>query len=149
VREALAQPEVFGRAWQAGAALLLGAGIGLTVWHGAAPWSRLAAMGLLCTLATGGLLLPTLGALQQAPVKEAALLARRAGWDVHSWRINMPSFSFYRAAPTPATPLPRPGQVILTRSDALDELARLRAHTGPGARVLYRKGGILLLRMSG
>jgi len=147
VREALGRPGVFGVAWQAGAALLLGAGLGLALWRRAPPWPRLAASGLLCAAALGGLLLPALGELQQGPVKEAALLARQAGWPVHSWRINLPSFSVYRAAPTPATALPRPGQVILTRSDALDELVRVALREGQGARILYRKGGILLLRM--
>ena len=40
---------------------------------------------------------------------------------------------------TPAAAGPAPGQVILTRSDALPGL-------GP-VRVLYRKGGVLLVRM--
>jgi hypothetical protein len=96
---------------------------------------------VLCSLALAGLLLPAAAAIQQGPVKEAALLARRAGWDVHSWRINVPSFSVYRGAVTPATAAPRAGQVILTRSDALGAL-------GP-AQLLYRKGGIVLARMPG
>jgi len=147
VREALGRTEVFGAAWHAGAGLLLGAGLGLALWRRAPPWPRLAATGLLCAGALGGLLLPAVGALQQGPVKEAALLARRAGWDVHSWRINVPSFSVYRAAVTPATQQPRPGQVILTRSDALEALPPPAAGPGPGVRILYRKGGIVLLRM--
>jgi hypothetical protein len=54
----------------------------------------------------------------------------------------MPSFSVYRGAVTPAAPpLPGPGQVILTRSDALTAL-------GP-VQLLYRKGGIVLARMPG
>lgn len=156
VREALGRPEVFGAAWHLGAALLLGAGLGLAVWRHAPPWPRLACCGLLCAVALGGLLLPAVGELQQGPVKEAALLARTNGWAVHGWRINVPSFSVYRAAPTPATPMPQPGQIVLTRSDALDELAHLtgqrgqngpNGHNGQGAHILYRKGGILLLRM--
>jgi len=149
VREALGQPGMFGATWQAGAGLLLGGGLLLALWRGPPLWPRLAATGWLCMLALGGLLLPALGALQQAPVKEAALLARRAGWAVQRWRIDAPSFSVYRAVPTPATPWPRPGQVILTRSDALDELGRRTAGAGQGARILYRRGGIVLLRMSG
>lgn len=141
VREALGQGEAFGPGWQFGAAVLLGAALVLALWRGAALWRRLAASALLCSLALGGLLLPAAAAIQQAPVKEAALLARSAGWEVHSWRINVPSFSFYRGAVTPATPQPRPGQIILTRSDALAAL-------GP-AQVLYRKGGIVLARISG
>ena len=91
--------------------------------------------------ATAVLLLPALAALQQAPVKEAALLARREGWQVSSWRINVPSFSVYRQAVTPPTLAPRPGEVILTRSDALAGLGAVQ--------VLYRKGGVVLVRMPG
>jgi 4-amino-4-deoxy-L-arabinose transferase-like glycosyltransferase len=141
MREALARPEAFGGAWQAGAALLLGAVCALALWRGASLWRRLAGAGLLCSLALGGLLLPALAELQQRPVKEAALLARRAGWEVQRWRINVPSFSVYRGAVTPATSWPRPGQVILTRSDALPAL-------GP-VQLLYRKGGVVLARMPG
>jgi 4-amino-4-deoxy-L-arabinose transferase-like glycosyltransferase len=139
VREALGRTEVFSGAWQAGAAGLLAAACALALWRGASLWRRLAGVGLLCSLALGGLLLPALAALQQGPVKEAAQLARRAGWDVVRWRINAPSFSVYRGAVTPGTPWPRPGQVILTRSDALPAL-------GP-VRQLYRKGGVVLARM--
>jgi 4-amino-4-deoxy-L-arabinose transferase-like glycosyltransferase len=141
LREALGQDGVFGPLWQAAAVLLLVAVLGLALWREPPLWRRLAASSLLCSLALAGLLLPAAAAIQQGPVKEAALLARRAGWDVHSWRINVPSFSVYRGAVTPATAAPRAGQVILTRSDALGAL-------GP-AQLLYRKGGIVLARMPG
>ncbi|WP_323141268.1 glycosyltransferase family 39 protein [Massilia phyllosphaerae] len=141
VCEALGRSEVFGSAWRVLAWLLLGAALGLAVWRGAALWLRLAATSLLCTGALGGLLLPAAGELQQGPVKEAAQLARRAGWDVQRWRIDVPSFSVYRAAVTPSTSAPRAGQVILTRSDALHTPALAGAH------ILYRKGGIVLLRV--
>jgi len=104
-------------------------------------WPRLAAAALVCSYALGGLLLPAVAALQQGPVKRAALLARQAGWPVRSWRINVPSFSVYRAAVTPAAEAPRAGEVILTRSDALDSL--------PPVRVLFREGGVLLVRVEG
>jgi 4-amino-4-deoxy-L-arabinose transferase-like glycosyltransferase len=141
VREALGRTEAFGGAWQAGAVVLLASVCALALWRGASRWRRLAAAGLLCSLALGGLLLPALAELQQGPVKEAGLLARRAGWDVQRWRINAPSFSVYRGAVTPSTPWPRPGQVVLTRSDALPAL-------GP-VQLLYRKGGVVLARVPG
>jgi 4-amino-4-deoxy-L-arabinose transferase-like glycosyltransferase len=141
MREALSRPEAFDPAWQLAAGTLLAAALGLALWRGASLWRRLAATGLLCSAALAGLLLPALAELQQGPVKEAALLARQAGWEVVSWRINVPSFSVYRGAVTPATPQPRPGQVILTRSDALAEL-------GP-VQLLYRKGGVVLARLPG
>jgi 4-amino-4-deoxy-L-arabinose transferase-like glycosyltransferase len=143
LREALGRTEVFGAGWQAGAILLLGGAVGLALWRRSAPWRRLAALGLLCSGAIAVLLLPAVAELQQGPVKEAALLARRAGWQVHRWRIDVPSFSVYRGAVTPAIPAtsaPRPGDVILTRSNALADL--------DGAQILYRKGGVLLLRVA-
>jgi 4-amino-4-deoxy-L-arabinose transferase-like glycosyltransferase len=141
LREALWQPGVFGGAWLAGAALLFGLVLGLALWRRAPPWPRLAASGLACACATATLLLPALGKLQQAPVKEAALLARSQGWSVVSWRINAPSFSVYRGAVTPGVAAPRPGDVVLTRSDALPALG--------AAQVLYRKGGVVLARVPG
>jgi 4-amino-4-deoxy-L-arabinose transferase-like glycosyltransferase len=145
MREALGRPGAFDRAWLAGAGLLFGAVLGLAVWRRAPPWPRLAAAGLACACATASLLLPALAELQQGPVKEAALLARSQGWAVRSWRINAPSFSVYRGAVTPGVSAPAPGMVILTRSDALPLLAPA---PGPG-QVLYRKGGVVLLRMPG
>jgi 4-amino-4-deoxy-L-arabinose transferase-like glycosyltransferase len=143
VREALGRTDVFGMGWRIGALVLLVAVLGLALWRGASLWRRLAAAGALCSLALGGLLLPAAAELQQGPVKEAAALARRAGWEVVSWRINVPSFSVYRDAVTPsAPPAPqslRPGQVVLTRSDALEAL-------GP-VQLLYRKGGVVLARI--
>jgi 4-amino-4-deoxy-L-arabinose transferase-like glycosyltransferase len=143
VREALGRTEVFGMGWRIGALVLLAAVLGLALWRGAPLWRRLAAAGALCSLALGGLLLPAAAELQQGPVKEAAALARRAGWEVVSWRINVPSFSVYRDAVTPGAPLApqslRPGQVVLTRSDALEAL-------GP-VQLLYRKGGVVLARI--
>jgi hypothetical protein len=114
----------------------------LALWPGR--WRtgpRLAAAALMCSWALGGLVLPAVAELQQGPVKRAALLARHAGWPVRSWRINAPTFSVYRAAITPAAVAPRAGDVILTRSDALDSL--------PPLQVLFREGGVLLVRIDG
>jgi 4-amino-4-deoxy-L-arabinose transferase-like glycosyltransferase len=145
VREALSRTEVFGAGWQAAALALLAAALVLAAWWRVAPWPRLAATGLLCAAGLVGLVLPALAELQQGPVKEAALLARSKGWDVRSWHINVPSFSVYRGAVTPGTPQPRPGDVILTRSDALPELGDPDGRAGFD--VLYRKGGVLLLKI--
>ena len=139
LREALWQPGVFDGAWLLGAALLFALVAGLALWRGAPMWPRMAVAGLACACATGALLLPALAALQQGPVKEAALLARSRGWQVVSWRINAPSFSVYRQGLTPGVSAPGAGAVVLTRSDALPGLG--------AARVLYRKGGVVLARM--
>jgi len=168
VREALSRQGVFGPAWQAQSFALVAGMLLLATWParpragastavttadaappvngssrpadvGAGAWPRLAAAALLASWALGGLLLPAAADLQQGPVKRAALQARQAGWTVRSWRIDVPSFSVYRAAVTPRADVPRPGDVILTRSDALDGL-------GP-VRVLFREGGVLLVRI--
>jgi len=146
VRDALARADMFGPAWRAQAIALLAGVVLLMLWperqRTGGPWARLVAAALACSYAFGGLLLPAAAELQQGPVKRAALLARQAGWPVRSWRFNVPSFSVYRDAVTPATDTPRPGDVILTRSDALD------GSPSP-VRVLFREGGVLLVRIEG
>jgi hypothetical protein len=72
-------------------------------------------------------------------VKEAALFARQAGLPVRTWQFNVPSFSVYRGQETARASSREPGEVLLTRSSALAEL-------GP-VQVLYRKGGVVLIRM--
>ncbi|WP_083685588.1 ArnT family glycosyltransferase [Massilia putida] len=144
VREALSGDGVFDEAWAAQALAVVAAILLLALWpdrRRAGPWPRLVAAALICAYALVGLVLPAVAELQQGPVKRAALLARQAGWPVRSWRINAPSFSVYRAAITPAAGAPRAGDVILTRSDALDSL--------PPLRVLFREGGVLLVRIDG
>jgi 4-amino-4-deoxy-L-arabinose transferase-like glycosyltransferase len=144
VREALSGDGVFDEAWAAQALAVVAGILLLALWpdrRRAGAWPRLAAAGLICAYALVDLVLPAVAELQQGPVKRAALLAREAGWPVHSWRINAPSFSVYRAAITPAADAPRAGDIILTRSDALDSL--------PPLRVLFREGGVLLVHIDG
>ncbi len=139
VRDALGQAGVFGAGWQAAAAAVLLGALALALLPWGSLWARLAGCGLLCAFAVGALVLPAAAALQQAPLKEAALLARAAGLQVRAWHVSMPSFSVYRGAVTPRATALHPGDVILTRSD---ELAPLGA-----VQVLYRKGGIVLARI--
>ncbi|MFN2644061.1 MAG: ArnT family glycosyltransferase, partial [Burkholderiales bacterium] len=65
------------------------------------------------TLAT--LVVPIAGFAQQAAIKEAALLCRERHLDVVMWRLNAPSFSVYRGAPTPSRD-PKPGEVVVTKA---------------------------------
>jgi hypothetical protein len=138
-REMLSQ-DVFGNGWRAAAFGLLLAALALALLPTGTVWNKLLACGFLCALAVGGLLLPALGALQQGPVKEAAVFARAARLPVRSWNFNVPSFSVYRNAVTPRASVPLPGEVILTRSDELAHLGRVQ--------VLYRKGGVVLARIA-
>ena len=138
-REALTRLDVFGPAYERSALwLLLGMAVLLALPR-LAQWQRLIGSGLLCAIAIGGFVLPALAELQQGPVKEAALYARQQGWQVRSWQFNAPSFSVYRAAVTERARAPRPGEVLLTRVSEI-------ASVGP-AEVLYRKGGVLLVRV--
>jgi 4-amino-4-deoxy-L-arabinose transferase-like glycosyltransferase len=138
-REMLSRTEVFAQGWQLCAAALLLCVVALALMPRAAQWPRLAASALLCSFAVGGLLLPAVAALQQEPVKEAALFARAAKLPVRSWQFNVPSFSLYRGAVTERAEVLHKGDVILTRSDELQRLGEVQ--------VLYRKGGVVLARI--
>jgi 4-amino-4-deoxy-L-arabinose transferase-like glycosyltransferase len=140
-REMLSRTEVFAPGWQLCAAALLLCGLGLALMPRTAVWPRLAASALLCSFAVGGLLLPAVAALQQGPVKEAALIARATHLPVRTWQFNVPSFSLYRGAVTERAEVLHRGDVILTRSDELQRLG--------DAQVLYRKGGVVLARIQG
>ncbi len=83
--------------------------------------------------------LPAMGQLLQAPVKEAALLTRQQQLQVSMWRITTPSFSFYRQAVTPKIDTPAAGEVVLTKKAQLPEL--------PPHEVIYARGGVALVRL--
>ena len=71
----------------------------------------------------------------------SALICRERHLQPILWRLNAPSFSVYRGAPTPSRE-PRPGDVIVTKANRLSEL--------PGALtfdLLYSKRGIVLARI--
>jgi 4-amino-4-deoxy-L-arabinose transferase-like glycosyltransferase len=138
-REMLSRSDVFGPAWQLAASALLLCVVALALIPRVALWPRLAASALLCSFAVGGLVIPALAALQQEPVREAALLARAAKLPVRAWQFNVPSFSLYRGAVTERAEVVRKGDVILTRSDELQRLGEVQ--------VLFRKGGVVLARI--
>ncbi len=87
------------------------------------------------------LLLPLLGAAQQEPVREAALLAKKIGGPVVSYGINMPSFSVYREAIVPRRK-PQRGELVFTRIDSQEDLLKLDETVQPVR--LYSKGGVAL-----
>ncbi|MET0855574.1 MAG: glycosyltransferase family 39 protein [Telluria sp.] len=139
LREALTRREAFGLVYRIATPTLLLACVVLAVMPRYQVWQKLVASGVLCAATVGGLLLPALGELQQGPVKEAALFARDAGLLVRTWHFNVPSFSVYRGKITESATTPRPGEILLTRSSSLAELGAVE--------VLYRKGGVLLVRL--
>jgi hypothetical protein len=77
----------------------------------------------------------------QAPIKEAALLARARNLEPVMWRLNAPSVSVYRGAPT-ASREPRPGDVVITKAQRLTELPAGTAHE-----FIYAKNGIVMVRL--
>ncbi|HEX7054958.1 MAG TPA: glycosyltransferase family 39 protein [Burkholderiales bacterium] len=99
-----------------------------------------ALVGLLGVAGFATFVVPAAGGLQ-APVREAALLARQHGFDVVMWKLNAPSFSVYRGAPTPSRD-PRPGDVIVTRASRLPDLPK-----GTTYDILFSRGGIVLARI--
>jgi 4-amino-4-deoxy-L-arabinose transferase-like glycosyltransferase len=101
----------------------------------------LLASGVVCVLLLSLFVVPLGASLQQAPVKEAAVLARERGYDVIMWRLNTPSFSVYYGRPTVGRE-PRPGDMVLTKAKRLKEL------TGLGYQIVYSKHGIVLVRIT-
>jgi 4-amino-4-deoxy-L-arabinose transferase-like glycosyltransferase len=102
---------------------------------------KLAAAALFVTLTLSTFLVPLAGTLQQSAIREAALLSRERKLEPVLWRLNAPSFSVYRGAPT-ATRDPRPGDVVLTRARRLAELP-----PGTTYELLYGRLGIVLVRI--
>lgn len=106
------------------------------------PFARkLAVFGLVAVTSLATLFVPALGFAQQSSIKEAAELCRSQNLPAVMWRLNAPSFSVYRGAPTPSRE-PRPGDVIVTKANRLGELPNGLAYD-----LLYSKRGIVLARI--
>jgi hypothetical protein len=102
---------------------------------------KLTVFGLASVASLSTLVVPIAGFAQQSAVKEAALLVRERNLPAVMWRLNAPSFSVYRGAPTPSRD-PKPGDVIVTRSDRLSQLPATMPYD-----LLYSKRGIVLARI--
>ncbi|MEJ2566077.1 MAG: glycosyltransferase family 39 protein [Gammaproteobacteria bacterium] len=100
--------------------------------------AKLYACGLLTVAGISAQLMPVIGALQQSPIKEAALYAKRHDYSVVMWRLNTPSFDVYSQQIVERR-APRPGDVVLTKSVYLSQLGKTK--------VLYEKNGIALVRV--
>lgn len=99
---------------------------------------KLLLSGAVTVLGVTLFIVPLAGQILQQPIKEAALLAKRADYTVVMWGLNTPSFSVYSERITPRRN-PRPGDVVLTKSPRLAELKHYE--------VLYEKNGIALVRV--
>jgi 4-amino-4-deoxy-L-arabinose transferase-like glycosyltransferase len=102
---------------------------------------KLTVFGLAAVMGLSTLTVPILGLAQQGAIREAALLCRERKLEPVMWRLNAPSFSVYRGAPTPSRD-PRPGDVVVTRASRLGELPKALAYD-----VLYSKRGIAVARI--
>jgi hypothetical protein len=116
--------------------------LGLALWRGPALWQRLVLAGLIQVLVVFGVLVPRVMEVMQAPVKEAALLARRLDRTTVVFRTSMPSFSVYRDAITPDR-IPRPGELVFLRVDKLGLLARELPDLEQ--QLVYRRGPVALV----
>lgn len=99
---------------------------------------KLFACGLLTVAGLSAYIMPVIGALQQAPIKEAALLAKQHDYSVVMWGLNAPSFDVYSERLVEKRH-PRPGDVVLTKSIFMPQLGELE--------VLYQKNGIVLAHL--
>ncbi len=115
-------------------------GLVLVLWRFSKqmPWRGLLLVGALQVTVLTQAVVPWLGALQQQPVREAALLARQLDLPVVMAGANLPSFTVYRQAVTPRRD-PLPGEVVLTRVHKLDRW--------PQGDILFNEGGIALVRL--
>jgi len=118
--------------------------VGLMLWSRPPLWQSLVLAGVVQTLVVFGALVPRVFDVMQAPVKEAALLARQLDEPTVVYRTSMPSFSVYRQAITPHRD-PKPGDLVFLRVDKLERL--YQRHPAERLEVLYRRGAVALVRV--
>lgn len=102
--------------------------------------ARLVTCGLLISFGVSQFVLPAAAAIQQQPVKDAALIAKARGAGVVMWRLDRPSFGVYSEHPV-VQGKPRPGELVVTKSTELPRLGRYR--------LLYLNNGIALVKLEG
>lgn len=137
-----AAPQLLYQQWPWGLLLLL-LTAGLLYSLRQRPVLALVCAGSLHLLFLQQIMLPAIATLQQAPVRQAAFIARAANAPVVAWRIYMPSFSVYRQAVTPHR-LPQAGEWVFTRKDRLQSL---QEKTHPTRwKSVYDQGAIVLLK---
>jgi 4-amino-4-deoxy-L-arabinose transferase-like glycosyltransferase len=102
---------------------------------------KLMVFGLASVTSLSTLVVPIAGFAQQSAIKEAAYIVRERHLPAVMWRLNAPSFSVYRGAPTPSRD-PRPGDVVVTKSDRLRDLPATLPYE-----LLYSERGIVLVRI--
>lgn len=122
--------------------LLLGGAVAFSVflmWDGQIPaWFKLLLAGFVSAAVFVAALTPAAGILQQEPIKQAGLFARKLNEPLVMWRMNTPSFNVYSRKITERRN-PSPGEVVLTKTRYLNDL--------PAYEVLYEQRGVTLARI--
>ncbi len=98
----------------------------------------LLASGFVTVLVVASALLPAVAAVQQQPIRDAAMLAREQGLTVVQWHLKMPSFNVYSETISPRR-LPQPGDYVLTKGHHLQKLDIERQ--------LFNRNGIALVKL--
>ncbi len=126
----------------AGYYLFFAAGLGLLTWLARSRRPGMAVravvMAYLLTVGVNFFVLPAYAKVAQAPVKEAALLAKAKGWPVVMYGINMPSFIVYSQRLVEKR-RPNPGDIVFTKATKLSKLGDYR--------LLFEKNGYVLARI--
>ena len=145
IHEMLARaPEVFTTAYWVGIALvagvlLLGVYLMRRRWRHGHAWVLLPLAGVASNLLVWMVLMPAAADLQQAPLQEAAQIARQMGQPVVADN-RMPSFAVYSGRPT-ENRAPHAGDVVFLRADRVAEM--------PLHQTIFSKGGLRLVRITG
>lgn len=99
--------------------------------------SKLLFSGLITVFAVSQFVIPIVARVQQAPIKEAALLVKQRDYAVVMWRLTMPSFNVYSERLVEKRE-PRAGDIVLTKAIYTGALKNIE--------ILYQKNGIVLLK---
>jgi len=100
--------------------------------------SKLMISAIFMTFSVSAVLMPTMSAMLQSPVKEAAAIAKQAGVNSVMWRLNMPSFSVYLGQVVESRK-PLVGEVVFTSPAYLVDLENYQ--------MLYEKNGVALVKL--
>ncbi len=109
----------------------------LWIWHTLGSFHCLLGVATLQTLLLVTVLIPTVAAIQQNAVRDAALFARQhlAGQTIVMEGVNMPSFTVYRGQVTPKR-APQAGEYVFSKASHLQPASAYR--------IVFRQGGLVL-----
>jgi len=111
-------------------------------WHELRAWQGLLVVGLLQAILFNGVLMPRFHDAVQAPVKEAALLAKESGLPTVVYRTSRPGFDLYLGASV-ADRSPRADDLVFLRIDKAADLTKEFPHLEMEER--YQRGAFALI----